>query len=105
MDSTDYICSVCLENARHAKNKIQEGRLRCYCCNLNLPIDNYRKHHKKCKQCEQVAHLLWQRENAHLWKKSGKYYNYVKKKDRQQPQEELNIDEAQIASLSGSLQN
>lgn len=103
MSDTDFICSVCLENAKHAKNQIQQGMLRCYCCNLNLPIDNYRKHHKKCKQCEQIAHLDWQRQNAHYWRVGGKYYSYKKKKNNIIVED--NIDEAQIASLSSSLQN
>lgn len=101
MSESDFICSVCLENAKHVKNVVQQGMLRCYCCNLNLTIDNYRKYHKKCKQCEGIEHLEWQRNNAHLWKSGGKYYSYIKKKDRQTE----NIDEQQIASLSSSLQN
>lgn len=98
---TEFICSVCLENARHAKNQIQEGMLRCYCCNLNLPIDNYRKHHKKCKQCEQIAHLEWQRANAHHWRVGGKYYRYKKKKTNEVVDDYM--DSEQLSSLNNGL--
>lgn len=78
----NYICSVCLENSKHAKNQVIDNMLRCYCCNLNLPLEQYRKHHKKCKQCEQIAHREWQQANGSKWRKGGEYYKYVKKKDR-----------------------
>ncbi len=96
MDSTNWVCSVCLENSKHAKNQVVDNMLRCYCCNLNLPLEQYRKHHKKCKQCEQIAHREWQQANGSKWRKGGEYYKYVKKKDRVVD----NIDEEQIQALN-----
>jgi hypothetical protein len=74
--------------------------LQCNGCFLNLPLSDYRPKHKKCKSCQSVQHLEWQRNNASLWQKGGKYYKYVKKKTK--IQESDFTDQEQINSLNNN---
>lgn len=98
--SEDFICSICLTNASQKRHVVNNGMLQCNGCFLNLPLSDYRPKHKKCKSCQSVQHLEWQRNNASLWQKGGKYYKYIKKKTK--IQESDFTDQEQINSLNNN---
>ena len=68
------ICKECGTLLKQDKNhKV------CRVCNLNLPLEEYREGHHRCKTCEYVKFNEWKLRNISKFLSGGKYYKYVKK--------------------------
>jgi len=66
-------CGTLLKHERKLNHKV------CRVCNLNLPLEEYRTGHHRCKSCEYVKFNEWKERNIDKFRVGGQYYKYQKK--------------------------